>query len=126
MVFLSCESAKDYSMGKNIVAACRAKGAACVVGFTAKIDTDSSTDWVERMFDYLSQGFSISYACHQALLDGDYDYDDNIWSYLPKGSANQPLFIFNLGNCEKEKISGSDDENSTLMRRHTVNPVHPG
>ena len=95
MVFLSCESAKDYSMGKNIVAACRAKGAACVVGFTAKIDTDSSTDWVERMFDYLSQGFSISYACHQALLDGDYDYEDNIWSYLPKGSANQPLFIFN-------------------------------
>ncbi len=31
-----------------------------------------------------------------------------------------------VGNCEKEKISGSDDENSTIKRRHTVNPVHPG
>lgn len=92
IVFCACYTGSTDNYGNNLIDAAVGKGAISAIGWTNLIYEDQSTPWLDKFFNYCSQGYSI--------YDAAYEADD--WLY----------------GIREKNISAGQDENNLYPMIH--------
>ena len=76
MLFVGCETAA--AEGMSLPDAAVAAGADCAIGFKTGINCGLANIWIEKFFEFYSQGHSVDYSADEAAREAGISTDDQL------------------------------------------------